>query len=136
MRVHDDDPPAEGPPMKLDAAPQGHADRAVRTPSFLALVLALTLTPVAAGCFTTGGASANAIPMVRVQASGDLDCPQKDLRVVKNFGGEFEVFGCGQKATYNTACDGLRCVVAPPGQSVPWAARPAPESTPGSGFIP
>jgi len=118
--------------MTLDAAPRGRAYRAVRTPSFLvaAGLACLSLTPGLAGCFSTNGASAHAIPMVRVQASSDLDCPQKDLRVVQNLGGQFEVFGCGHKVTYTAACEALRCVVAPEGQQVPWRARPDPVQNP------
>jgi hypothetical protein len=105
----------------------------VRLPSSPSLALAAALVALAAssaGCFTTNGASANAMPVVRVQASSDLDCPQKDLRVVQSWGGQFDVVGCGHKATYNTSCEGLRCVVAPEGQTVPWRARPDPTPTP------
>ena len=116
--------------MTLDAAPQGRVDPAVRPPPFATLGLAAVVAALTAGCFAVNGASPHAIPMVRVQASSDLDCPQKDLRVVQNLGGQFEAFGCGHKATYNTACDGLRCSVAPEGQTVPWRARPDPTPTP------
>ena len=109
--------------MSLDAAPQGRTDRTVRTPPLLCLPLALL------GCFTVNGASSNAAPMVRVQAASDLDCPQSDIRVVQNFGGQVEAIGCGHKATYNTACDGLRCSVAPQGENLPWHARPEPAPT-------
>ncbi len=88
------------------------------------------LAPLAAGCFTVSGASSNALPALKVQASTDLDCPQPDIRVSKEWGGRFEVVGCGHKAVYNTACDGLRCVAAPEGQSVPWADRPPPTQQP------
>lgn len=82
------------------------------------------------GCFTTHGASSHAIPSVLVQASSDLDCPQREIRVTKEWGGRFEAIGCGHKALYNTACDGLRCTVAPEGQAVPWRARPDPTPQP------
>lgn len=88
-----------------------------------------SLALLASGCFTVNGASSNAIPAVKVQASSDLDCPQKGIKVVKEWGGRFEVIGCGRRAVYNTACDGLRCTAAPLGQTVPWGARPEP--TPG-----
>ena len=109
--------------MDLDAAPQGRVDPPVRMP--LPVLLALAL----AGCFSTNGASSNATPVVRVQAESDLDCPQKDIRIVQRFGGQFEAYGCGHKATYNTACETLRCSVAPEGQTVPWRARPDPSPT-------
>jgi hypothetical protein len=78
------------------------------------------------GCFTVNGASSNAVPAVKLQASTDLDCPQKSIRVTKEWGGRFEVVGCGHRAVYNTGCDGLRCTAAPAGQVVPWGSRPDP----------
>ncbi len=85
-----------------------------------ALMLAL------GGCLALNGASNNALPAVKVQASTDLDCPQREIRVEKEWGGKFEVVGCGHKAVYDTACDGLHCTAAPLGQVVPWASRPDP----------
>lgn len=93
----------------------------------LAAAFLLTALPA---CFTTHGASSHAIPAVLIQASADLDCPQREIRVTKELGGRFAAIGCGHKAMYNTACDGLRCVVAPEGQSVPWRDRPAPTPQP------
>jgi hypothetical protein len=89
------------------------------------LVSLFSLVPLT-GCFTVSGASSNAIPAVKVQASSDLDCPQKEIQVTKEWGGRFEVQGCGHRGVYNTACDGLRCTAAPLGQTVPWGARPDP----------
>lgn len=86
----------------------------------------LALTAV--GCFAPSGASPNAIPMVRVQASGDLDCPQSEIRITQAWGGRFEAIGCGHKKVYNTACEDVRCSVAPEGEAVPWRARPDPDS--------
>jgi hypothetical protein len=101
----------------------------------LVLLALAAASLAAAGCFTTSGASKHALPSVKVQASSDLDCPQEQLRVVQGLGGRFEAVGCGQKKQYNTACDGLRCVVAPEGQSLPWKARPDP-SDPTNPFPP
>ena len=95
----------------------------------------LVLAPLAVGCFTVNGASNNAVPAVRLQASTDFDCPQRDIRVIKEWGGRFEVIGCGRRATYNTGCDLLRCTAAPEGQIVPWGARPDPTPT-GTGCNP
>jgi hypothetical protein len=95
----------------------------------------VALAPFAGGCFTVSGASSHAIPAVKLQASADLDCPQKDIRVSKEWGGRFEVIGCGHRAIYNTGCDGLRCTAAPMGQAVPWGARPDPTPT-GTGCMP
>jgi hypothetical protein len=85
---------------------------------------------LAAGCFTVNGASSNAMPAVKVQASTDLDCPQREIRVSKEWGGRFEVVGCGRRVVYNTACDGLQCTAAPEGKAVPWRDRPPPAPTP------
>jgi hypothetical protein len=82
---------------------------------------------LAAGCFTTSGASSQAEPMVRIQASTDFDCPQSEIRIEKNWGGRFEAKGCGQHAVYNTGCDdGVHCIVQPEGKAVPWRDRPEP----------
>lgn len=94
---------------------------------FVAIVIS-ALGP--AGCLGTSGASSNAFPVVRVQASSDLDCPQRDIRLIQEFGGRVVAIGCGHKATYNTGCEGLRCVVAPEGQTVPWRDRPDPTQQP------
>jgi hypothetical protein len=93
--------------------------------SCIGLVLAVSVS----GCYAVNGASSNAIPAVKVQAASDFDCPQRDLRITKGWGGKFEVVGCGQKATYDASCDGLRCTAAPLGQVVPWEARPDPTPT-------
>lgn len=90
------------------------------------VLVSLALVLATAGCFTTSGASKHALPAVKVQASTDLDCPQEQVRVVQKLGGHFEAVGCGQKKQYNTGCEGLRCVVAPEGQAIPWRARPDP----------
>ncbi len=75
----------------------------------LALLTAVAagLGLLASGCFTTNGASGNAIPGVRVQAEKDFDCAQEAIRITQKLGGQFEAVGCGQRATYITACEGL-----------------------------
>ena len=102
---------------------------------YLRVLGVMILAQLGAGCFTLSGASNNARPAVLLQASNDLDCPQRDIRVVKEWGGRFETVGCGHRAVYNTGCDGLRCTAAPEGQVVPWAARPGPTPT-GTGCNP
>ncbi|MFT3773504.1 MAG: hypothetical protein QM820_49640 [Minicystis sp.] len=99
----------------------------MRVRSFAAVLFTALAT---AGCLTTHGDSQHAIPAVLVQASTDLDCPQKEIRVKRELGGRVAVYGCGHRAVYNTACDLLRCVAAPEGQSVPWHDRPEPKPTP------
>jgi hypothetical protein len=98
----------------------------------LALVTAVAagLGLLAAGCFTTSGASANAIPGVRLRAEKDFDCAQEAIRITQQLGGRFEAIGCGHRATYITACEGLQCTVEEQGQSIPWRARPEPTPTP------
>ncbi len=91
---------------------------------------AIALGLLASGCFTTNGASANAIPGVRVQAEKDLDCAQEQIRIIQQLGGRFDAFGCGHRATYLTACEGLKCTVEEEGKSIPWRARPDPTPTP------
>ena len=111
--------------MDIDAAHHPRVHVPVRWQSPLAVVF---VGLFGAGCLTVSGASRNAIPMVKVQASSDLDCPQRQIRVVQDLGGHFRAFGCGHKVEYNTACDGLSCVVAPEGEAAPWRARPDPNS--------
>jgi hypothetical protein len=95
-----------------------------------ALVTALGLSLLTPACFTTNGASANAIPGVRIQAERDFDCAQPQIRVTQQLGGRFEAIGCGHRATYVTACEGLQCTVEEQGKSIPWRARPDPVGTP------
>ncbi len=85
---------------------------------------------LASGCFTTNGASGNAIPGVRLQAEKDFDCAQEAIHITQKLGGQFEAIGCGQRATYITACEGLKCTVEEQGKSIPWRARPDPTPTP------
>lgn len=96
----------------------------------LAPLAAVAFGLLASACFTTNGASANAIPGVRVQAERDFDCAQEQIHVTQKFGGRFDAYGCGHRATYITACEGLRCTVEEEGKSIPWRARPDPTPTP------
>jgi hypothetical protein len=69
---------------------------------------------VALAAFSLGGCllfQKPAEPMVLVHASKDLDCPQSEIRATEEFGGKYKAVGCGRKAYYRTACDGLQCVV-------------------------
>jgi hypothetical protein len=94
------------------------------------ITITLTLGLFLPACFTTSGASANAIPGVRVQAEHDFDCAQEQIRITQQLGGRFEAVGCGHRATYLTACEGLHCTVEEQGKSIPWRARPDPVGTP------
>jgi hypothetical protein len=86
------------------------------------LLLALTLLGL--GCYGTRGA---AEPLVRTHAAHDLDCPDRDIRLSEEWGGNYKAVGCGRKAYYRTACDALSCVVEPSeGRAIPWRDRPDP----------
>jgi hypothetical protein len=89
----------------------------------LAALVALPLAG-AAGCIDPYGPAA---PLVRVHAASDLDCPDKSIVVSEEFSGRFKAVGCGRKAYYRAACDGLSCVVQGEGErSIPWKDRPDP----------
>jgi hypothetical protein len=86
------------------------------------LTFATAFALVLLGCATTRNA---AEPLVRVHASKDLDCPQDDIRLEKEWGERYKAVGCGRKAYYRTACDTLQCVVHGEGEPmVPWRDRP------------
>jgi hypothetical protein len=89
----------------------------VRT--LLLVCLALLL-----GCAVGAGAAA---PLVRERAAYDLDCPDAQIRLEEELGGQFKAIGCGRKARYRTACDGLSCVVRGEDEpAIPWRDRPEP----------
>lgn len=78
-----------------------------------------------AACSTTTGA---AIPLVRVHAEADLDCRGDEIRIEEEMGGRYKAVGCGRKAFYRTACEGLNCTVQPDAEgAIPFHDRPAPE---------
>jgi hypothetical protein len=85
----------------------------------------VALGALGAGCVTTSGAAA---PLVRVEAAKDLDCPDADIVLEEQVGGRYKAIGCGRKAYYKTACQGLQCEVRPEGDpSIPWGDRPDPQ---------
>jgi hypothetical protein len=86
--------------------------------------LAPVLAVVLAACGTATGA---ALPLVRHHATIDLDCPEAEVRIEEQLGGRYKAVGCGRKATYRTACDGLTCDVKSEEDTViPWKDRPEP----------
>lgn len=90
----------------------------------LLLLVVLALPLLALGCYTPRDA---AVPLVRVHAAKDLDCPDSDIRITEEWGGNYKAVGCGRKAYYRSLCDGLSCVVEPEGgQLIPWRDRPEP----------
>ena len=77
----------------------------------------------AVGCASAGAA----VPLVRARAARDLNCPEQDIAVFEQLGGWFKAVGCGRKAEYRTACQGLQCEVRGEDEpSIPWADRPEP----------
>jgi hypothetical protein len=86
--------------------------------------LSIALLVLAPACTTARGA---AEPMVRVRAGSDLDCPDRDIRIEEELGGRYKAIGCGRKAYYRTACEGLRCDVRGEDEpAIPWKDRPEP----------
>ena len=74
--------------------------------------------------FTFPGA---AVPLVRVRAASDLDCPDAEIRISEELGNRYKAVGCGRKMLYRTACDGLSCVVQSENEpGIPWKDRPEP----------
>lgn len=112
----------------LTPRPRPTFDAPVR--SLPAALFTLGFAAALPGCFSTHGASKNAVPLVLVHAQKDLDCPQQDIRVTQDLGGRFTAIGCGHKRVYNTACDALQCVVNDEASPVPWHVRPDPVRTP------
>ncbi|WP_437723917.1 hypothetical protein [Sorangium sp. So ce861] len=92
----------------------------------LAPFVALLAGALSPAC-SVANVPSNAMPMVRARATSDLDCPDKDVRVEEQIGGQFKAVGCGRKAYYRAACEALRCVVSGEGEAaVPWRDRPEP----------
>ena len=81
---------------------------------------------VVAGCTTATGA---ALPLVRYHATRDLDCDEEQIRITEELGGRYKAVGCGRKAVYRTACDGLNCEVHGEDEgAIPWRDRPPPDA--------
>ncbi len=96
----------------------------IRTP--LAALLALVSS--LAGCASSAAA---AIPLVRARAAKDLLCPDEDIRIVDELGGRYKALGCGRKARYRAACEGVSCVVRSEDEpAIPWKDRPDPIGAP------
>jgi hypothetical protein len=86
---------------------------------------------VALAVFAAGCAATQAESQVRTRAASDLGCPASDIRVSEELGGRYRALGCGRKAFYRTACDGLSCVIqSVDAPAIPWKDRPDPERTP------
>ena len=96
-----------------------------------AYALALPLALGCAGAFLALGCAgaSHATPLVRARATYELDCPDRDIRIQEELGGWFKAVGCGRKARYRAACDGLSCVVQGEDEpAIPWRDRPPPGS--------
>ncbi len=98
----------------------------------LAFLAVLALAAIGSGCVEGALDGINgrgaATPQIRSRASSDLDCPDTEIRVIEEFGGRYKAVGCGRKAYYQAACDGLRCAVeSGDGPMIPSRDRPDPE---------
>jgi hypothetical protein len=112
----------------IDPKAEFAIDRAVRYRFFGLVGFAAFM---GSGCLSVQGASSAAIPLVRAHAQTDLDCPQAEIKIEQELGGKYKAVGCGQKAVYTAACDGLSCVVRGENErAIPWRARPDPTPTP------
>ncbi len=90
----------------------------------MSIVVAAGLTSL--GCTTNRDA---AVPMVRVRAEKDLQCPGDRISVRSGIGGKYTATGCGKSAVYNSACEGLSCSVTLEDEEAPgWRDRPDPDS--------
>jgi hypothetical protein len=83
-------------------------------------------TGARSGYCTQGQGQGAAAPLVRAHAERDLDCPGSEIRIEEELTSYFKAIGCGRKARYRAACEGLKCVVAPEDGSIPWRDRPEP----------
>lgn len=98
----------------------------MRTPFW---ILIAALAPASA-CTAVNGNGA-AVPLVRVRASSELDCDQRDIRLEQEISGLYKAVGCGRKAYYRAACEALVCEVrAADEPSIPWRDRPEPARSP------
>ena len=71
--------------------------------------------------------SGKAVPLVKLQASKDLTCPQKKIKVTRELGGRYRATGCNRSAVYHSACEHLECSVGKEGETpMPWRDRPEP----------
>lgn len=90
-----------------------------------ALLVVPSLLVALSGCVPGVNSVGAAEPQVRSMASSDLDCPDSEIRVIEELGGKYKAVGCGRKAYYQAACDGIRCVVEKgEGKLIPWREKP------------
>ena len=95
----------------------------------LCVLIAALAPSFACAVANSGGPAA---PLVRVRASSELDCAQEDIRLEQGLSGQYKAVGCGRKAYYRVACEGLVCEVRAEGEpSIPWRDRPEPAQSPG-----
>src|SRR4051812_38176112 len=70
--------------IELDTRPPCAIDSPVLPhPARRSAPLLLLAALLASACFAPGGASPNAIPLVRVHAEADLDCPGNEIRITQ-----------------------------------------------------
>ena len=69
-----------------------------------------------------------ALPMVRLRAERDLSCTQDRIAITAEITGQYKAIGCGHKALYHAACEGLTCEVRGENEpAIPWRDRPTRE---------
>lgn len=69
------------------------------------------------------------MPLVRMHASKDLRCPDKQIHITPLLGNRYQATGCGRTAVYFSACEQLQCSVGDEDQAPPpWRGRPDPDS--------
>ena len=97
-----------------------------RIMSFRADLLVLCCAVGLVGCTT---ARHPAVPLVRSEATTDLDCPEKKIHVEPLWGGRYRATGCERTAVYHSACEQLECSVGLEEEAAPaWRDRPEPGS--------
>jgi hypothetical protein len=90
-------------------------------------VAAVLVCALGLACSTAHGA---AVPLVRAHAAHDLDCPDASIVISEEWGGRYKAVGCGRKAYYRSACEGLQCEVRGENEpAIPWRDRPEPNET-------
>ena len=85
---------------------------------------ALAVCLLACGC-----SGADASPMVRARAAGDLVCAESTIDVRRGLDGTYTAVGCGKVGHYRAVCEGTSCAVAAQGEAprTPAPQSPAPE---------
>ncbi len=92
----------------------------------LSMRMRAALIPVLAIAACSG---ADASPMVRARAAGDLVCAESTVDVRREVDGTYTAVGCGKANHYRAVCEGSTCAVSREGEAPrsPPPQSPAPE---------